>query len=50
MDKKKLNESEINPYTDIITEQEYRDKFGGWKHIFTGVNMVDFYRELIEKE
>ncbi len=50
MDKEKLKKSGINPYSDIITESEYREKFGDWKHIFTWVNMVDFYKDLIEKE
>ena len=50
MDKEQLKQSWINPYTDIITEQLYHEKFGTWKHIFTGVNMVDFYKELIEQE
>ena len=50
MDKEQLKQSWINPYTDVITEKVYREKFGTWKHIFTGVNMVDFYKELIEQE
>lgn len=50
MDKEELKKSWINPYTDIITEKEYHEKFWTWKHIFTGVNMVDFYKELIEQE
>lgn len=50
MDKEQLKESWINPYTDIITEEIYHEKFGDWKHIFTWVNMVDFYKELIEQE
>ena len=50
MDREILKQSWINPYTDIITEQLYHEKFGTWKHIFTWVNMVDFYKDLIEKE
>ena len=50
MDKEQLKESWINPYTDIITEEIYHEKFGDRKHIFTWVNMVDFYKELIEQE
>ena len=50
MDRERLKNSEINPYTDVLSEKEYREKFGDWKHIFTGVNMVDFYKDLIEKE
>lgn len=34
----------------IITEKEYRETFGDWIHPFTGINMIDFYKELIESE
>ena len=50
MDRTKLEKSGLDPYSDVITEEEYHEKFGTWKHIFTGINMVDFYKELIEKE
>ena len=50
MDKETLKKSGINPYNHVITEEEYYEKFGDFKHIFTGVNMVDFYKDLIEKE
>ena len=50
MDKQKLKESGINPYTDIIDEKTYYEKFADFKHIFTGVNMVDFYKDLAKKE
>ncbi len=34
----------------IISEKEYNECFSHFKHLFTGVNMVDFYRDLCEKE
>ena len=34
----------------VIGEEEYKKYFGSWLHPFTGINMVDFYRELIESE
>ena len=34
----------------IITEKEYYENFGDFLHPFTGINMVDFYKELIESE
>lgn len=34
----------------IITEKEYYENFGDFIHPFTGINMVDFYKELIESE
>ncbi len=50
LDKKLLKEYNINPYSDVISESEYTKKFGTFRHIFTGVNMVDFYRDLVKKE
>ncbi len=43
---------ETSPYHlgSIITEEEYQTYFGSWVHPFTGINMVDFYRGIIEKE
>ena len=34
----------------IISEKEYYENFGDFLHPFTGINMVDFYKELIENE
>lgn len=50
LDKEKLDTYNINPYSDVITEKEYTEKFGDFKHIFTGVNMVEFYREVAQEE
>lgn len=50
LDKERLAESGINPYSDVISEKEYTEKFADFKHIFTGVNMVDFYREVAQSE
>ena len=36
--------------SSIISEKEYTEVFGTFKHPFTGINMVDFYRDLIKKE
>lgn len=50
LDRTRLEESGINPYSDVISEKEYTEKFGDFKHIFTGVNMVDFYRDVAKEE
>ena len=34
----------------IITEEEYKKTFGTWIHPFTGINMIDFYRDLIKEQ
>ena len=43
-----LEESGINPYTDVLTEEEYRKAFGFALHPFTGVDYVEYYKKLIE--
>ena len=48
LDKNKLTMNSIDPYKDVITEKEYFEKFGDFKHIFTGVNMIEFYKEVAE--
>ncbi len=40
----------INPYSDTISDAEYMEKFSYHKHLFTGVNIVNFYREVAQKE
>ena len=50
LDKKRLALSNIDPYKDTITEKEYFEKFGDFKHIFTGVNMIEFYKDVAESE
>ena len=40
----------INPSSDLITEEEYKEKFIHFKHMFTGVNMYEVYKDLVEKE
>lgn len=49
LDEEKLYHSSFNTGS-VITEEEYRKEFGDWIHPFTGINMLDFYKELIEKE
>lgn len=34
----------------IITEEQYNEIFGTYLHPFTGINMVEFYREVAKKE
>lgn len=50
LDKGKLNNSKIPLSNYVMSESEYIDLFGDFKHIFTGVNMVDFYRDICKKE
>lgn len=45
-----LDEHNVNPWSDVLTESKYRELFGYQKHHFTGVDYVAYYRELIEQE
>ncbi len=45
----KLDEAGINPYSDILTLEKYRELFGENKHPFTGVDYVDYYSGLIKE-
>lgn len=45
----KLDEKNINPWTDTLTEKEFRNYFGYNKHIFTGIDYIDYYKSLIEE-
>ncbi|WP_303863058.1 coenzyme F420-0:L-glutamate ligase [Alkalibaculum bacchi] len=43
-----LDEKNINPWSDVLTEKEFRSFFGHEKHYFTGVDYIDYYKSIIE--
>ncbi len=45
----KLDEAGINPYSDVLTLDKYRELFGVNAHEFTGVDYVDYYGQLIRE-
>ena len=45
-----LDEAGINPWTDVLTAEEFRKTFGSVKHTFTGIDYVEYYTSLIESE
>ena len=49
VDLDKLDEKGINPYTDVLSEAQWRELFGYPKHTFTGVDYVDYYSNLIRE-
>ena len=49
MDEEKLYNSGFT-LGSIITEQDYNEYFSDYIHPFTGINMVDYYRELVKSE
>lgn len=45
-----LDEKGINPWVDVLSEEQYRELFGYRKHTFTGVDYIEYYKELIQNE
>lgn len=45
-----LDEKGINPFTDVLSEDIYRQLFGSYKHPFTGVDYIDYYKQIILDE
>lgn len=41
-----LDEKGINPWTDVLTEQEFREHFGVNKHAFTGIDYIEYYKTI----
>ena len=44
-----LDEAGINPYSDVLTLEKYRELFGENVHEFTGVDYVDYYSNIIKE-
>lgn len=44
-----LDEKGVNPWTDTLTEEEFRHYFGYNKHRFTGVDYIEYYKSLVEE-
>ena len=43
-----IDESGVNPYSDVLTLEKYRELFGYEKHEFTGVDYVEYYGDLVK--
>ncbi|MDO4493104.1 MAG: coenzyme F420-0:L-glutamate ligase [Clostridia bacterium] len=48
LDEDILDDSDVNPYSDVLTADEFRAKFGEVKHTFTGVDYIAYYKSVIE--
>ena len=44
-----IDESGVNPYSDVLSLEKYRELFGYNVHEFTGVDYVDYYEKLIRE-
>lgn len=49
IDEDLLDEKGVNPWSDVLTEAQYRELFGRVLHPFTGVDYIEFYSELIRE-
>lgn len=45
-----VDEKGVNPYSDVLTLEKYRELFGYVKHQFTGMDYVQYYGDLIKEE
>ena len=45
----KIDEAGVNPYSDVLTLEKYRELFGYEKHEFTGVDYVEYYGNLVKE-
>ena len=49
IDLDQLDAKGVDPYSDVLTLEKYRELFGYTKHRFTGVDYVEYYSELIRE-
>lgn len=40
----------VNPWSDTLSEKRYRELFGDFRHPFTGLDYVAYYREICQSE
>ncbi len=45
-----IDEKGVNPYSDVLSLEKYRELFGENKHQFTGVDYVAYYSSIIKEE
>lgn len=43
-----LDEKGINAWTDVLSEEIYRQLFGYYKHPFTGVDYIEYYKSIVQ--
>jgi len=45
----KIDEAGVNPYSDVLSLERYRELFGENRHEFTGVDYVAYYGDIIRE-
>lgn len=46
----RVDEKGVNPWRDTLDEKEFRDHFGFEKHLFTGVDYIEYYKDIVASE
>ena len=44
-----LDKKGINPWTDLLTEKQFRSHFKDTHHIFTGIDYIEYYSDIIKE-
>ena len=44
-----IDEANVNPYSDVLSLEKYRELFGYKKHEFTGIDYVDYYASVVKE-
>ena len=45
-----LDDSGVDPYTDVLTVEKFRELFGVVKHPFTGMDYIQYYQDVVREE
>lgn len=45
-----IDEKNIDPYKDVLSQEQFERLFGKSKHTFTNMDYVNYYKQLIEEE
>ena len=47
VDEELLDEKGVNPWSDVLSEKDFREVFGHSRHPFTGVDYIDYYKSIV---
>lgn len=50
IDEDELDAKGVNPWADVLSEEKYRELFGYKKHTFTGVDYIEYYKDVIKEQ
>lgn len=50
IDEDELDAKGVNPWADVLSEEKYRELFGYNKHTFTGVDYIEYYKDVIKEQ